>query len=779
MKSLLKNKYWVILITCILFIIPFFWLHPNEVDLGGDSTRLYFYDPLNFLINNSLYLNETITLTSRSFWPEFYTLPYVLMLLLIKSIVPSSYFLVSLFNGIKVSISFLSVYLIIRMIIQNSYREKREVLLQLPAILGGLLYTTAPIVIGNYTKALITHDQIFLNPLCFYFLLSYFVKDKFRYLLVFLFITLLFAPNFSWAGAPPFFAFYPLTLVFLLLYVIFILKKPIIYRHLFIACILFFALHAFHFFPEAYSLLAPDSYVNQRVFSQNMILDDLNYFGGVLPLSKLSLNILLYAPYKQFVLLSGIPAFFLLLGLCFNRNRDRTLFLVGIFFLITLYLVTANITHAGVKLYEQFFYIPGFSMFRNFIGQWAFVNSFFYVLLFGLALYFLYRKIKNAKILLSVTIVITLSLILSSWTFLTGGIVNSNLDQSKVKIPMVMDPKFEQTINYIRSLTNEGAIVSFPFTDCCYTIIHGINNGAYVGSLPIRTLTGKLEYDGYQMISPFDEIFFKLVNDKNYEGIKKLLGLLNIKYIYYNDDPKVYDTEYFPSFPYGSSKAVFPKSQKSYKVFIKNIAGNQIYHNGTYHIYQTERKFFHPLFYTAEDLKTYIASQTAMYIQTEPFYDFSAKKNDVFIDQSDCSQILEKSLCSKKENQLNPAPQVQVEEVNPTVYRIHIHNAKRDYMLVFSKSFDTQWKISLSENNLWQDLVSPNYLKLSHFMVNGYANAWYIQQKDIGNNSDYMLTIQLNDQKIFYIGLFISLLTLFIFIIYYIYLYIKNNRFRL
>jgi hypothetical protein len=524
-----KSKYWVGLITFIFFIIPFFWLKPNEMDIGGDSTRLYFYDPLNFIINNSLYLTEAVNLGNRSFWPQFYSLPYVATLLFIKSIINSPYFLISLFNGIKISISFLSIYLIIRMILQNSYKEKKELLLQLPSILGGFLYTTAPIVIGNYNKALISHDQIFLYPFSFYLLLSYFIKGRFRYLLYFIVISFIFAPIFSWAAAPPFFAFFPLVLLFLLLYIIFILKKKIIYRHLFIAFLLFLGVNAFHFLPEAYSILIPNSYLNQRVFSQSTVQNDLNYFFGVLPLSKLSLNILLFSPNKQFA--------FLFLGLFFKESKNKTLFLTGIFFLTTLYLVTANITDLGVRIYKHFFYIPGFSMFRNFIGQWDFVYSFFYVILFGIAIYFLFKKINNSKASYVILIIIGLFCILSNWTFFTGGIVNENLDQSNVKIPSIIDPKYEQTLTYIRSLKNDGAFASFPFTDCCYTVVHGLNNGAYVGPSPITTLTGKRDYDGYQSISPFGEIFFKLVRENNYTGIKKLFGILNVEYIY--DDPKI------------------------------------------------------------------------------------------------------------------------------------------------------------------------------------------------------------------------------------------------
>ena len=50
--------------------------------------------------------------------------------------------------------------------------------------------------------------------------------------------------------------------------------------------------------------------------------------------------------------------------------------LIAIFFFTTLYLSSANITQIAVELYRMLFYIPGFSMFRVFYGQWQWVHAF-------------------------------------------------------------------------------------------------------------------------------------------------------------------------------------------------------------------------------------------------------------------------------------------------------------------------------------------------------------------------------------------------------------------
>jgi len=65
MERIKKSKYFLspIIISVILFFIPFFWLKPGEMDLGGDSTRLYFYDPVSFKIGASITVLSLVVVT--------------------------------------------------------------------------------------------------------------------------------------------------------------------------------------------------------------------------------------------------------------------------------------------------------------------------------------------------------------------------------------------------------------------------------------------------------------------------------------------------------------------------------------------------------------------------------------------------------------------------------------------------------------------------------------------------------------------------------------------
>src|SRR5258708_1010223 len=77
-----------IIISLILFVVPFFWFKPGEMDLGGDSSRLYFYDPISYLFKSALYV---ISPSSFGFENRNYVnLPFITLLIILKSIISSN-----------------------------------------------------------------------------------------------------------------------------------------------------------------------------------------------------------------------------------------------------------------------------------------------------------------------------------------------------------------------------------------------------------------------------------------------------------------------------------------------------------------------------------------------------------------------------------------------------------------------------------------------------------------------------------------------------------------
>ena len=281
-------------ISAIFFVIPFFWLKPGVMDLGGDSSRLYFYDPIHYLFSQSLFSISHSGLGSEN--ASYYTIPLISLFILLKSLINSSTLLISGFHGMSLSVAFLSCYLIVKSFYyQNPEkgRHSNKLIVEMASIIAGLFYNLSPVPILGWGYVILTYNQVFLNPLMFLLLLCFFTTRNMRYMLGALLISFIFAPNFTYVGAPSFFAFYPLALIFLFIYTKYIRRTPIPWKKLVIGVILFFLLQSFHLVPQIMGLLSPGSSISQSVFSAEAKFNrGLAYFSAIAPSVKASISLL-------------------------------------------------------------------------------------------------------------------------------------------------------------------------------------------------------------------------------------------------------------------------------------------------------------------------------------------------------------------------------------------------------------------------------------------------------------------------------------------------------
>ncbi len=137
----------------------------------------------------------------------------------------------------------------------------------------------------------------------------------------------------------------------------------------------------------------------------------------------------------------------------------------------------------------------------------------------------------------------------------------------------------------------------------------------------------------------------------------------------------------------------------------------------------------------------------------------------------------------------NVPPKISFRKINPTRYIVKVEKAVKPFFLIFSESYHPQWKAYLesgvgSEES--GDKIVAEHPKLgvkearhemsftpgdisylfakpisdeNHFLVNGYANAWYIDPKKVGTGN-FSITLYFWPQSLFYLGLGISLITL-------------------
>ncbi len=605
MERMKISKYFllVFIISVLLFFIPFFWLKPGEMDLGGDNSRLYFYDPVAYLKSQSLY-----SVSHSGFGAEnlsFYPIPFFLLLAFVKSLVHSPTILISIFHGFNLSGGFVSCYLVVKELLKQDEEKTgaNRFIVEASSILAGLYYSLSPNPTGWWSYPLLSMNLVFLNPLLFFLMLRFFLTSSMKYIYASLLITFLFSPNFSFIGAPTFFSFFPLAGIFLIIYTKVIRKKPIPIVKIIIGLVLFVLIQGFHLIPQTVSILTPGSFGNEFIFGdQGKLQWGLKYFQATAPAIKVSISILGHLQYTEpkfywsiFIL---FPLFFVL-GLLWNKSR---LYLLSvIFFVITLFFVSANITHTGLKLYMMAFRLPGFSMFRVFFGQWAWAYIFFYTVLVGLSLATVLRKIKTILRLLLMGFLILL-LVTTAWPFISGKSTDTTLWQSKdIKSHVKMDPIYQEVLSYIRSLPVDGKILSLPLNDHGYQVLKGENDAAYVGPSTITYLAARNEFTSNAELGAFGPSLLAAARAENYAMFRDILSALNIKYIFYNEDPYIY-LDNFPGLPYTEVRNFFPDTQEGYKEFIKKIGVREVKSfGGKFHIYEFNDALYAPHIYVSRN----------------------------------------------------------------------------------------------------------------------------------------------------------------------------------
>lgn len=746
--SFFKDHKLALIICVILFILPFFWLKPGEMDLGGDSSRLFFYDPLNYLKNSNLYnvVRDGIGSVEPEWSYDYALIPYLAVFILLKSILISPTYLISFFNGIKLVGGFVAIYFIIREFLLEAYGENKKDTINKVSILTGVFYIVSQGSVNltvSWVTALTTHNQFFIYPLIFFFLFKSLTGHKYSYLSIALLISFIFSPNFGGLESmPPFFAFWPLSAIFIFLYAKIFGKKSISWKIIFVGTILFLGVHAFHLLAQVVSLFDSGSFTNVRVFDkQSMIHEGLTLFGAYLWRGMATLNLLLPSSNINLRGISFLSALIVLVGFVLNKKKE--FLFISIFFFITFFFTTANITNVGVEFYKSLFYLPGFSIFRIFFIKWLFVFVFFYALLFGFATYSIIEKLKvnYSKYFF---IFIFIFLIISGIPLFSGASINNSLiGGTKIKTTFLMDPKYEQVLEHIRALPDDGKIVVLPLIGYNFQFFFGENEGAYLGLNSISHLTGKYSFTGERHFgvvgpNPYNVLIEKYAKEKNYKRLTQLFNVMNIRYILYNNDSRLYetgfsDTQFFmPEF--------FPKTQAGYQEFIGHFPIHQTYKNGNYILYEFSKSSYNSTIFIPK----------GVYESNDLIYD-EKTLHSVFIDKNTCNRKEFRGICKGDYNASDSG--VSFKMINPALYEVTIikKNPQDTILLVMQHTFNRAWKLVIGKKNVSEE---------SHIIVNGYANGWLLSKGEIPKGEKFTIFIKLDSQKYFWYGWAVTFVSL-------------------
>lgn len=763
LSSFFKEYKFVLLISLILFIIPFFWLKPGEMDLGGDSSRLYFYDPISYI--KSTAMHDISAQGKGVVEPNYYYLPYVAFLAILKFITSSSTIVIAISNGLKLAGGFMGICLTGRELLINSRYKINKKFIYLASIAAGIFYTVSlnSIHAGYFwERAIMSHNQVFLNPIIFFLFLKFLLTYKYKFMGLALLVSFIFSSNFGLTSAPPFFAFYPLASIFLFLYVGIFGKKPIPWKRVAIALTLFLGVHAFQMLPQALSLFDKDSFANSKVFSKEEIEEGgVIYFSSVSPHGKAILNLLLPAGKQIFHWVSLIVPFTIVIGFLLNKKREKDFLLISIFFIITFFLVTANITNIGFEFYRKLFYIPGFSMFRVFFIQWFFIFIFFYSILLSFSIYNIFLRLKLFYLRIFY-FVIFFFLVLPGIPLFAGDPINKSIirGSNNIRGVIVMDSQYEEVLKFIRALPDDGKILVLPLTDSFRQVVYGRGGGAYEGPSTLLHLTNKYSYVGYQHFGyknrmPYAEDIMKYSREKDYRKLLRIFTVLNIRYVFYNSDPKIYEENFLDQSSYRYMQTSMPKTQKEYAEFIKHFPVKTIYKNAPYIIYEIDKSEYNPTIFIPDGV--YESSKLSFNKE---------KSHAVFIDGNNCNKKELGNLCASYKK---PDVDIKFKMINPTLYSVIIspHKNVESIFLVMQHTYHKGWKLVLDDKNIAED---------SQILVNGYANGWLISSKALPKNKSYKLFIKLDPQKYFWYGWSITGVSLIIVIGFFVLSFIKKNK---
>jgi len=237
-----------------------------------------------------------------------------------------------------------------------------------------------------------------------------------------------------------------------------------------------------------------------------------------------------------------------------------------------------------------------------------------------------------------------------------------------------------------------------------------------------------VNFGGYPMSgsAEFLDILYNEIRSNPKANISNVLSVLNAKYVLLRGD---LDWTQFNLTDVGS-----PEFFSSWLDAQRGIRLAEVFE--PLKIY--ENTFYYQHIYAANDLLVLNGSLNEL---TKFLISSSSKERiAVFLDTKLSTH--QKALLETLSHS-SSVPSISYEKIDSTKYKVRIHNATNSFVLVFADSFDPQWIAQIGDEKIEE-----------HMTVNGYANAWYIN-----NTGTYDIALEFWPQKLFYIGTTISLTT--------------------
>ena len=143
-----------------------------------------------------------------------------------------------------------------------------------------------------------------------------------------------------------------------------------------------------------------------------------------------------------------------------------------------------------------------------------------------------------------------------------------------------------------------------------------------------------------------------------------------------------------------------------------------------------------------------------------------------------------------------PSPDIEYRQINPTKYEVKITSVSEPFYLVLNEKFNPDWKVYHKDTIAGTGNAKANYLtkikegiqdnfldtlftkslpEEAHLYANGYANAWLIDPSKYTRQQKFIAVIEYWPQRIFYLGVTVSIISIAGSLIYLIVSGLRNK----
>jgi len=660
-------------------------------------------------------------------------------------------------------------------LISSQYSDKKNITLS--SFCAGLIFMLSPVVLGHIIGGAFSQlDTMIAIPLLLIILHKGIDVNRPNIIVVLISLVLL------WLAASIHNFLFGILFVFF--YVLFFYKLAIKDKIIFYAKTFFLStlLNIFWMIPLAYGALFEN--IGKR-FQENLNFDNLIYNtpslsdsffinGYIRQFYNLLVNPELYIFWKvaAFVFL-----FFIFAAVIFpDRQKEKLIKKYGLFWLsvFLLFLIFTTGFNEPFGDFVRYLYenLTLMALFRS--PQWFMMPlTISFSILSGIAVNIMLDKFReNYKhILIAQLIFIFIILFIFHPTYMYGDLGTDKLYKRALasdnwyKADHLDDYKipedYRAAIEYLYKQKDDSRVIVLPLEISPYFLATNYQRqGSGIDPiLAYRAPKGLVfggniltDYNSKTMVTMMEKTLYV---DRNLDFLQ-FSKIFNAGYLLFKKD-------YAPVF---SNYRTYWNGEDIYRLLKNNIEhiGEIIIEGESTFLIKLDERYFLPHIYSPDKIDFYDikGDQNISLLGTIKIFDYLIDDLIIYLKQNAKMAIVSseyKELASK----LNNIDNVKIDyiKINPTKYKIQIFGAKEPFPLVFSETFNPNWKIYGYGRQLFED---------THILVNGYGNYWTINPFQVCNNKciknsngtyDFELIVEFWPQRLFYLGLFVSGLTVF------------------